>query len=498
MRYLPIAVAVLLLPAAGCEEEVPPGEIEGSSCRVDGGWSMPALRPVSTGDPASMYADDALPLFELELPTSTYPDMCEKGKAYADYLWERDHFDDVPDVRQEYSPAHLVFQGVRYENVGVRFRGRTTIYALFYDDDEPIPGAMERCRERRLYEKPSLKISLDEFGEDHEIVGQQTFNLIAREGSDSAYLREVLAQKVTREFGVQAPRSGHARLCLDGWYEGLFSLIEEADTQRFLTQHFPGAEGGDYWKVEADGDQTWHERWDESGNWIGDYEPKAGTPTTRPGRLRDLLLLGNRVEEGASDAEIEAGLAGLVNVDQWLREIAVEMTIPDYDGMFGNHKNHLLYDHPDDGFRVVPFDRDIAFVDIVDYSGGECPGDILGGHPCWASTREGPAIARWLLEEHEAAYVASVQAFVDDVFRADELVDWVLARADAMAPWINADRYYQADSPACDVDAECRYFTPSGWEYGVRTSLVEDVTDRVEEVQRQLAGGNVCSDPCGD
>ena len=491
-----VALAVVLA-ASGCVADEPPATvgIPGSGCTAT--VDVPEISPVSTGDPASLYADDALALFELELPGPTYGDMCEKAKAYADYLWDRDHRDDVPEVLQQYSPADLVFQGVRYPNVGVRFRGRTTIYAHFYDHDDPVPGALDACRARRLAEKPSLKISLDAFGEEHEIAGQQTFNLIAREGSDSEYLREVLAQKLTREFGVEAPRSSHARLCLDGEYEGLFSLIEEADTQRFLNQHFPGAADGDYWKVESDGDQYWHERWDESGNWVGDYEPKAGTSPDQPGRLRDLLLLGSRIDEGAPTAEIQDGIDDLLNVEQWLREIAVELSIPDYDGMFGNHKNHLLYDHPD-GFRVVPFDRDIAFVDIVDYSAGRCPGDILGGHPCWASNRAGPSIAAWLVEHQEGAYLATVRAFVDDVYDADALASWIHARADAMRPWIVADRYYQPDSPACAADADCDYFTVDGWEYAVRTTLVEDVAERVAAVRSQLDGTPTCSEPCGD
>ena len=206
-----------------------------------------------------------MPMFELEIPDGTWEDMCDKGKAYADYLWDRSQDNDVPDVRQEYSRAHLTIQGEEFSDIGLRFRGRTTIYALFYDGVDPISGALASCYERRLPRKPSLKISLDEFDEEYEIVGQQTFNLIAREGSDSAYLREVLAQRLTNLFGIEAPRAGHGRVCLDGSYEGLFSLVEEADTQRFLNQHFPGAEDGGYWKVEADGSQFWSDSWDESG-----------------------------------------------------------------------------------------------------------------------------------------------------------------------------------------------------------------------------------------
>jgi hypothetical protein len=366
---------------------------------------------------------------------------------------------------------------------------------LFYDHHVPISGALESCMERRLVKKPSLKISLDEFDGDSDIVGQQTFNLIAREGNDSQYLLEVLAQRVTNAFGVEASLTGHARLCLNGVYEGLFSLVEEADTQRFLRQHFPGEDDGGYWKIENDGDQVWRERWDDSGAWRYRYIPKAGTDKDDPGRLRELLILGNLIEAGGSPAEIEAGITDLVDVDQWFRQIAVELALPDYDNQWGHHKNYLLYDHPD-GFRIVPYDRDLAFVDIVAYEGGVCPGDILGGNPCWASDRKGPTIAQYLMDTREDQYLATVQALVDEVLIPGELIAWIGERQEEMRPWIAADRYYQPDSPACALP-ECAYFTVDGWESRLRW-LTSAITDRVRSITAQLGGDPTCSNPCDD
>lgn len=498
MRIVPIC-AVLALSVLACDGVEPPGEtLPGTNCRFPTGYDLPELPLVSTGSPDALYAEDAMPLFELEVGDAGWADMCTKAKAYADYLWERAYGDDdVAEVGQEYTRGNLILQGTRFADVGVRFRGRTTMFALFYDGRDPIPGAYNACLNRRLPRKPSFKVSIDKFGNDASIAGQQVFNIVSREGSDSAYLREVLAQRLTNQFGVEASRAAHARLCVDEAYEGLFSLVEEADTQRFLNQHFPGAEDGGLWKIEADGEQSWRSRWDDSGGWVNDYEPKAGTDEEDPGVLKELLEIGADIDDGQTGAAIDDEIDRLVDVDQWLREIAIEMSIPDFDGMFGNHKNHLLYAHPD-GFRIIPYDRDLAFVDLVDYSGGQCEGDILGSHPCWASTREGPAIAQYLVDTRRDQYLATVEAFVDEVLVEGEIENWILGRADAMAPWIAADRWYQADSPACDFDPECLFFTTSGWEYAARTSLVEDVRARIASVRAQVNGTSTCANPCGD
>ena len=265
------SVSILLAVGAGltgCGLDDEPEVIPGSTaCWLPEGYSAPEMALVGTADADAdaFFADDALPLFELSFPDDSWAQICENAKDYADYLWELGESMDPTRLRHEYTPAVLEFQGVTYDPIGVRFRGRTTIYALFYDGETAIPGALQQCLDHQLARKPSLKISMDEFGLDEEIADQQTFNLVAREGSDSAYLREVLAHKLANQFGVVAPRAGHGRVCFNGVYEGLFSLVEEADTGRFVRQHFTETDPGGLWKVETDGDQNWSHYWDENG-----------------------------------------------------------------------------------------------------------------------------------------------------------------------------------------------------------------------------------------
>jgi len=499
---------VVLLASTGCNRGEP-SEIPGSTtCTMPTGYEAPELALVSIAaeDADAFFADDALPLFDLWLADEDWIQLCQNASDYADHLWQITEGLETEQPHHEYVPAVLHFQGKTYDPVGVRLRGRSTIYSLFYDIDdpyfrgpyEPRPAAMQRCLDRELLRKPSFKISLDEFGLDTALADQQTLNLVAREGSDATYLQEVLAHRMANQFGLVAPRAGHARVCLDGSYEGLFSLVEEADTSRFLRQRFPGADSGGYWKVETYGHQTWSPYWDDDGGWTEHYIPKAGTSLEDPGRLRDLLNAGSLVEEGKDNSVIEDALEDIVDPDQWLREIALDMVIPDYDGMFGNHKNHLLYDHPERGFVVVPYDKDLAFVDLDEYLGGLCEGGIMGGHPCWSDVTEGPAVARWLLDTHTDEYLALVQEFVNEVMVPGEVEDWVLARAETMRPWIEADRYYREDSPACIDDPDsCAYYTMDAWDWSVNPYLVGEVYDRVDEVQRQLNGGEVCDEPCG-
>ena len=191
-------------------------------------------------------------------------------------------------------------------------------------------------------------------------------------------------------------------------------------------------------------------------------------------------------------------LQDLIDVDAWLRNIALDMVIPDYDGMMGNHKNHALYDHPTRGILPIAYDKDLAFVDLGNYRFGLCSGSIWGGNPCWSSRRSPPILAEYLLARYPEPYLARIRELIDGPLAPETLLPWVEERADALRPWVAADRYYQPDGPACDFDPEfCQWYTPGAWEYEI-LSIGFNVEARIEEVERQLNGEFLCSKSCRD
>ncbi|HMR05209.1 MAG TPA: CotH kinase family protein [Polyangiaceae bacterium] len=56
-------------------------------------------------------------------------------------------------------------------------------------------------------------------------------------GSDPSQLREALALEVFARAKVPAPRQAYAKLCIDGEYQGLFSIVENID-KGFLQEHY--------------------------------------------------------------------------------------------------------------------------------------------------------------------------------------------------------------------------------------------------------------------
>ncbi|MCO4772630.1 MAG: CotH kinase family protein [Deltaproteobacteria bacterium] len=451
--------------------------------------------PVDLDDPESVFALGGLPLVDIRFPVGAWEQACVDAKFVADWMDARRRGQDVQPIDRPTVTVDAFIQGEAFYDVGFRFRGQSNLYAMFYDRwNRPVSGSLEACQTDRMPKKASYRVIFDAFGTDRTVAGQRAFNLGGREGSDSPYLREVAAQHVAREFGLPAPLAGHARVCRDGIYDGLFTLGEEADYRALVERVFPGESDGGYWEVVGPSSQTWERDWTDTTGWQTVYDGVRPTSDDDIGRLALLLDAGTAVEAG----EDPQGLDELLDVDTWLRNIALDMVIPDYDGMMGNHKNHTLYDHPTRGLLPIGYDKDLAFVDLGNYLYGLCSGSIWGANPCWSSRRSAPAVARHLLDTRPDEYVARIEELLAGPLDPQTLIPWIEAQAEVIRPWVVAGRYYQPGGPACDLDpANCQYYTPAAWDYDVFL-IGANIEERRAEVTRQLEGTFVCEDSCID
>lgn len=256
-------------------------------------------------------------------------------------------FDSTGCEDREYTRATLKYDnpmtGERevYEDVGVRYRGHN-IY---------LDSGVERS---------GYKISFEEFEEGRTFHGLGKINLLGTEG-DYSLLHERLALEAMRDLGVPAPRATHAVLYVNGRYMGVFPNSEEPDDKAYVTHHFDD-DSGSLYKVKgycgfrADLSQ---DAGDDVNIYAETYEPKAGA--SKADMATDLIPM-LACASTPDDAEFEACIEQRIDVDEWLTEIAVDMVLPDVDGMASAGQNFLLYHQPDDGrFRVYPWDKDLAF-----------------------------------------------------------------------------------------------------------------------------------------
>ncbi len=276
-------------------------------------------------------------------------------------------FDPFECEDRTYERATVLFENPAtgetetWEDVGVRYRGHNV-----YD---------ESSMERR-----GFKISFDTFVPDRTFHGVDKINLLGTEG-DFTLLRERIALGLMNEAGVVAPRVSHARLYINGTFMGVFPNSEEADDKAFLESRFDadGEDAGSYYKVKGYcGDRaTLQYISDDPIAYSATYEPKAGTNDADVSADLIPMLACASV---SSDDEFEACISDHIDVDAWLTEIAVDMVLPDVDGMAGAGQNFLLYRPPEGRFVVVPWDKDLSLT-LTNHNPED--GGIFDLHPFW-------------------------------------------------------------------------------------------------------------------
>jgi len=335
-------------------------------------------------------------------------------------------FDPFECGERPYTRASLVFEnpatGQRetWPDVGVRYRGHNV-----YEESE--------------MERRGFKLSFDAFVPGRTFHGVAKLNLLGTEG-DYTLLRERVALGLMDAAGVVAPRVGHARLYIDGAYVGLFPNSEEADDRAFLDAHFSAAEAdeGSLYKVKGYCGDRASLQWvsDDPAAYVTTYEPKAGTDTADV--AADLIpFLACASSE--TDEALAACLPDHIDVDAWLREVAVDMALPDVDGMASAGQNFLLYRPPDGRFVVIPWDKDLSLT-LTNHDPED--GSIFLLHPSWLESSQPVLVNRMrrIYQDEFCAAVLDVAALQDPAVlspRIDDLEELLLpyVKKDPFLDW---------------------------------------------------------------
>lgn len=253
-------------------------------------------------------------------------------------LFERIYgLDEIPTFRLTLAPD---------ATAALAERPRSWVRGGFAYGDQSIPAIGVRLKGhrslRKLGGKPSFKLELDRFG-DHRLARQTTLtlnNMI----EDPSMMREVLAYRLFRALGVAAPDAGFAEVEVNGEPQGLYAVIESID-KRFLKARFAGASGPLY-----------------EGEWGCDVIPPDVGGFDRDAGPRDRAALARFAEVAAGDAATLFGPASPLDVDAFLRFVAVDMYVGNFDGYRHGHNYRIYFDSKRARWYFIPWGLDRTFV----------------------------------------------------------------------------------------------------------------------------------------
>ncbi|MBI4582593.1 MAG: CotH kinase family protein [Planctomycetes bacterium] len=309
-----------------------------------------------------------------------------------------------------YVPGWISIDGRKVENVGIRYKGNSTFHGR--------------------QKKRSFKVDLDRFEKDKNFSGHTKLNL-HHPFKDPSYLREVVAYQLFREAGVPAPRSVHVRLVLEvpgvheRAYQGVYTSTEQLG-DRFLKERFQVEEGYALYKLEGLGDLG---AGGPPGAAQRALEHKAGEK--RASEVGQLLR--------ALSPEADPGeLKKVFDTETFLRWLAVNAILANWDSYAGTGHNAFLFYHPVEGrFVLLPWDVNEAFGLFTFGMNLEQMSSMSIFRPYVARK----AIIDKVLElkENRERYLALAKEFASGLCSAEKLVARVRAMEKRLRPHVEAD-----------------------------------------------------------
>lgn len=209
--------------------------------------------------------------------------------------------------------------------VGVRLRGNTSRYA----------------------EKKSFKIDFREFG-GKKFFEYKKFNLKAN-ANDPSLVREALSLQQYRELNVPAARTHHVKLFINDEYMGVYLNVEQVDDV-FLTMRF-GHDDGYMYKC------NWGANLSNPAQALDEvmFESEINKSTDTRAEINQFIQQLNQTDDAGFVSMIEQTF----DVDNYLRQLAVEALIGHWDGYSYNQNNfYLFYNGQTGKVHFLPYDVD--------------------------------------------------------------------------------------------------------------------------------------------
>ena len=438
--------AAWLLLAAGCRPERPPGWTEATH----GDGTAPAYALVF--DDSFVHRFDVV--VEPEVYQSMLDDLAAKIESGAmafdgsgeDPMWAR---------------VRVIHGGVTWWHVGMRFKGNSSLVAAW----------------KRGVRKLGFRLDFDQLEDDYPEIRNQRFHgfgelTFSNAFNDFSLVRDKVAADLFRAAGVPAARGAFAAVYLDvgegPFYAGLYAVIEDPSDAMLASRL--GAAGANLYKPEGPG-----------ADWRTFQASAFAKKTNEGSGFEDVEAAVAALHADRTDpAAWRAGLAAAFDVAGFLRALAVNQAMENWDTYGCIAHNYYLYGQPDHAGRLgwIPWDLNEALRPAAARPGCTPASVMLD------EVGEAWPLIRFLLDdaEYRQAYRDELQALLAGAFSASQLDPALAAAHDLVAPWVVGPEAVEAP-PYTFLPGAAAFLTSLS---GTPTSLLDHAAARRLAVQAAL------------
>lgn len=339
---------------------------------------------------------------------------------------------EMPSENPMWVPATIEFNGLTWTNVGVRYKGNSSLRSGWDSGSLKLP----------------LKLDFDQFEDDHpEIENQRFYGFkqlsLSNSFSDSTYMRDVISADLLEEAGLVAAETAYYEVVLDygeGPVDlGLYVTIEVIDDT--VIDRVFGDDSGNIYEGDGPGaslavgtfDQIEDSFLKENNNQEADWG--------------DIEALYNTLHSEQRSLDPEAwreSLESIFDVDAFLEWLAISGIIQNWDSYGQMSHNFYLYDDPESGLLTwISWDHNMV-LGVGSGRGG--PGGMrapggggMGGNTSLGRDEVGQnwPLIRYLLDDtvYHKRYVEYIEETINGSFNTETLEEKCQQLAELIAPY---------------------------------------------------------------
>lgn len=388
MKGLLMTIIVMTLVILGCKKEIIIADGEGLD-----GWTTDS-HAASTPNYSEVFDDSKVHRIDLTIDKKWWKIM----ENHLDYYQASSgggggNFSDVTPI---YVPCNLEYNGKTWYNVGVRYKGNSSLSSAAGSGQGKLP----------------FRFKFNEFKDEYPEISNQNFYgfqelSLSSNYNDPSVMREKVASDLFRDFGVPCARSVFCRVYIDYGdgpiYFGLYTMLEVVFDTAILNEF--GSKTGNCYKPDGDAAQFSEGTFD-----ISELENKTGGTD-----FSDVQALYDAVNSSLRTSNPTAwrtSLEAVFDMDTYLKYMAVNLTIQNWDTYGRMSHNYYLYNDPATSkLNWIPWDNNEAFDEGK--QGGALSIDVSD------ATTEWPLLNYIIADAtYETQYKIYLRDFIDNHFNS--------------------------------------------------------------------------------
>lgn len=368
-----------------------------------------------------IFDDNAVKRIDIVISDTNWEAMLnDMEDLYGTFGRGRSQGSSFADEDPIYVPASVFYNDIEWYKVGVRFKGNSSLASSWQS------GIM----------KLSFKLDFDEYEDDYPQIDNQRFygfkqlNL-KNNYDDKSMLREKVAGDVFQNAGLVAPHTAFYTVYVDfgdgPTYFGLYTMVEEVDDSVLENQFF--SESGNLYKPDGDAASFAAGTFDED-EYVKQNNEDAGDFSDVQSLL-DIINDGTRTTNAAT---WRANLENIFDTDVFLKYLAVNTTIQNWDTYGRMTHNYFLYNNPATGkLTWIPWDNNEALQ--TGKQGGSHALDFSG-----LNAASWPIIGYMYQDEvYKAQYDAYLQEVIDGAFNVSTIQATYATYAALIEPYATSE-----------------------------------------------------------